>query len=65
MRYNTSARKVAALIYNTIGLASAIYGCAAMLLACYEHNLAAGILALIPTAAGIALLSCEETVGGE
>ena len=40
-----------------------------MLLACYERNLAAGLLALIPTTAGIALgtalLGREETQGGE
>lgn len=65
MRHTISSRKAAALIYTVIALMSATYGCAAMLLACYEHNLAAGILGLIPTAAGIALLNCEETVGGE
>lgn len=49
------------VIYYLIGYIAAIYGAAEMLLACYEHNLAAGLLALIPSAAGIALLSCEET----
>ena len=61
--------KTAATVYHLIGAAAATYGVLAMLLACYERNLAAGLLALIPTAAGIALgtalLGREETQGGE
>ena len=66
MRYVPAYTKTAATVYHLI---AATYGVPAMLLACYERNLAAGLLALIPTAAGIALgtalLGREETQGGE
>ena len=69
MRYVPAYTKTAATIYHLIGAAAATYGVLAMLLACYERNLAAGLLALIPTATGIALgtalLGREETQGGE
>lgn len=52
-----------------LAVAAATYGVLAMLLACYERNIAAGLLALIPTAAGIALgtalLGREDQKGGE
>ena len=69
MRYVPAYTKAAAAIYNLIGAAASTYGVLAMLLACYERNPAAGLLALIPTACGIALgtavLGREETQGGE
>jgi hypothetical protein len=69
MRYVHAYSKTAATVYHLIAAASATYGVLAMLLACYERNLAAGLLALIPTAAGIALgtalLGREEQQGGE
>lgn len=69
MRYVPAYSKTAATVYHLIAAAAATYGVLAMLLACYERNLAAGILALIPTVAGIALgtalLGREETPGGE
>lgn len=69
MQYVPAYTKTAATVYNLIGCASATYGVLAGLLACYERNLAAGILALIPLAAGIALgsavLGREEHQGGE
>ena len=69
MRYVPAYSKTAATIYNLIGCASATYGVLAALLAIYERNLAAALLALIPTAAGIALgtalLGREEQTGGE
>lgn len=69
MSYVPAYGKAAAAIYHLIGAASATYGVLAMLLACYERNLAAGLLALIPTIAGIALgtavMGREETQGGE
>lgn len=69
MRYVPAYSQTAATIYHLIGALSSTYGVLAMLLACYERNLAAGLLALIPTAAGIALgtalLGREETQGGE
>nr|DAX61974.1 MAG TPA: hypothetical protein [Caudoviricetes sp.] len=69
MRYVPAYSKTAATIYHLIGAASATYGVLAMLLACYERNLAAGLLALIPTIAGIALgtavMGREEQQGGE
>ena len=69
MRYVPAYTKTAAAVYHLIGAASATYGVLAMLLACYERNLAAGLLAFIPTAAGIALgtavLGREETQGGD
>lgn len=69
MRYVPAYTKTAATIYHLIGAASVTNGVLAMLLAIYDRNLAAGLLALIPTAAGIALgtalLGREETQGGE
>lgn len=69
MRYVPAYSKTASTIYHLIAAAAATYGVLAMLLACYERNLAAGILSLIPTIAGIALgtalLGREETQGGE
>lgn len=69
MRYVPAYTKTAATIYHLIAAAAATYGVLAMLLAIYDRNLAAGLLALIPTAAGIALgtalLGREEQQGGE
>lgn len=69
MRYVPAYSKTAATIYHLIGAASATYGILALFLACYERNLAAGLLALIPTACGIALgtalLGREEQQGGD
>lgn len=69
MRYVPAYTKTAATVYHLIGAAAATYGVLAMLLACYERNLSAGLLALIPTIAGIALgtavIGREETQGGE
>ena len=69
MRYVPAYTKTAATIYNLIAAASATYGVLAMLLAIYDRNAAAGLLAFIPLAAGIALgsavLGREEHQGGE
>lgn len=69
MRYVPAYTKTATTIYHLIAAAAATYGVLAMLLAIYERNLAAGLLALIPTIAGIALgtavIGREETQGGE
>ena len=69
MRYVPAYSKTAATVYHLIGAAAATYGVLAMLLACYERNLAAGLLAIIPAACGIALgaavIGREETQGGE
>lgn len=69
MRYVPAYTKTAATVYHLIAGAAAIYGVLAMLLAVYERNLAAGLLALIPTVAGIALgtavMGREEQQGGE
>lgn len=69
MRYVPAYSKIEATVYHLIGAAAATYGVLAMLIACYERNLAAGLLALIPTIAGIALgtavIGREETQGGE
>lgn len=69
MRYVPAYSKTAATVYHLIGAAAATYGVLAMLLACYERNLAAGLLALIPTIAGIALgtavIGREDQQGGE
>lgn len=69
MRYVPAYSKTAATVYHLIGAAAATYGVLAMLLACYERNLAAGLLALIPTACGIALgaavMGREDQTGGE
>ena len=69
MSYVPAYSKTAATVYHLIGAAAATYGSLAMLLACYERNLAAGLLSLIPTVAGIALgaavMGREEAQGGE
>ena len=69
MRYVPAYSKTAATVYHLIAASSATYGVLAMLLACCERNLAAWLLALIPTACGIALgtavMGREETQGGE
>lgn len=69
MRYVPAYTKTSATIYHLIAAAAATYGVLAMLLAVYERNLAAGVLSLIPTVAGIALgtavIGREETQGGE
>lgn len=69
MRYVPAYSKPAATIYLLAAAASVTNGALAMLLAVYERNLAAGLLALIPLAAGIALgsavLGREEHQGGE
>ena len=69
MRYVPAYTKTAATIYHLIAAAAATYGVLAMLLACYERNAAGGLLALIPTAAGIALgaavMGREDQKGGE
>lgn len=69
MRYVPAYTKTAAAIYHLAAAASVINGVLGMLLACYEHNLAAGLIALIPTACGIALgtavMGREESQGGE
>lgn len=69
MRYVPAYTKTAATIYHLLAAAAATYGILAMLLACYERNFAAGLLALIPTACGIALgtavLGREDQKGGE
>ena len=69
MRYVPAYSQTAATIYHLIGALSSTYGVLAMLLAAYERNLAAGLLAAIPLAAGIALgtalLGREETQGVE
>lgn len=69
MRYVPAYTKTAATIYHLIGALASTYGILAILLAAYERNLAAGLLALIPLAAGIAIgsavLGREETQGGE
>lgn len=69
MRYVPAYSKAAATIYHLLAALSSTYGVLAILLASYERNLAAGLLALIPTACGIALGTAiagrEETQGGE
>lgn len=69
MRYVPAYTKAAATIYHLAAAASVTNGVLAMLLAVYERNVAAGLLALIPTACGIALGSAvmgrEETQGGD
>lgn len=55
MRHVPAYSKTAATIYHLIGALSSTYGVLAMLLAAYERNFAAGLLALIPLAAGIAI----------
>lgn len=59
------------VIYQLIASVSILYGSLSILAACYERNLAAGLLALIPTIAGVALFAVatinelEEQQGGE
>ena len=69
MSYVPAYSKTAATIYHLIGALASTYGVLAMLVACYERNLAAGLLALIPLAAGIAIgsavLGRDERPGGE
>lgn len=69
MRHVPAYSKTAATIYHLIGALASTYGVLAILLAAYERNLAAGLLALIPLAAGIAIgiavLGREERPGGE
>lgn len=69
MRYVPAYSPAAATIYHLAAAASVTNGALAMLLAVYERNIAAGLLALIPLAAGIALgsavLGREEQKGGE
>lgn len=69
MRYVPAYTKTAATIYHLAAAASVTNGVLGMFLACYERNLAAGLLALIPTACGIALgtavMGREEQQGGD
>lgn len=69
MLYVPAYTKTAATIYYLAAAASIINGSLAMLLAIYERNIAAGLLALIPMVCGIALGSAvsgrEDTQGGE
>lgn len=69
MLYVPAYTKTAATIYYLAAAASITNGALSMLLAIYERNLAAGVLAIIPTACGIALGSAvsgrEDTQGGE
>nr|DAP25594.1 MAG TPA: hypothetical protein [Caudoviricetes sp.] len=60
MRYVHAYSKTAATIYNLAAAASVTNGVLGLLVACYEHNLAAGLLAL-----GTAVLGREERPGGE
>ena len=68
MLYVPAYSKLAATIYYLAAAASITNGVLATLLAIYERNLAAGLLALIPTACGIALGTAvsgrEDTQGG-
>lgn len=65
---NTTA---AFIIYQLIASAAIIYGSLSILASIYERNLAAGLLALIPTVAGVTLFAVaivnelEDTQGGE
>ena len=69
MLYVPAYSKLAATIYYLAAAASITNGSLAMLLAIYERNLAAALLAIIPTACGIALGSAvsgrEDTQGGK
>lgn len=69
MLYVPAYSKAAATIYYLVAAASITNGALSMLLAIYERNLAAGVLAIIPTACGIALGSAvsgrEDTQGGK
>lgn len=59
------------VIYQLIASAAILYGSLSILASIYERNLAAGLLALIPTVAGVTLFAVtivnelEETQGGE
>ena len=63
--------KAAFIIYQLIASAAIIYGSLSILASIYERNLAAGLLALIPTVAGVTLFAVaivnelEDTQGGE
>nr|DAE82762.1 MAG TPA: hypothetical protein [Caudoviricetes sp.] len=65
---NTTALLV---IYQLIASASVLYGSLSILASIYERNLAAGLLALIPTVAGVTLFAVaivnelEDTQGDE
>jgi hypothetical protein len=65
---NTTA---AFIICQLIAAAAILYGSLSILASIYERNLAAGLLALIPTVAGVALFTVvavdelEDTQGGE
>ena len=69
MLYVPAYSKLAATIYYLAAAASITNGSLALLLAIYERNLAAGVLAIIPTARGIALGSAvsgrEDTQEGD
>lgn len=69
MLYVPAYTKTAATIYYLAAAASITNGALSMLLAIYERNLAAGLLALIPATCGVALGSAvmgrEDTQGGE
>ncbi len=69
MLYVPAYSKLAATIYYLAAAASITNGSLALLLAIYERNLAAGVLAIIPTACGIALGSAvsgrEDTQEGD
>lgn len=59
------------VIYQLIASASVLYGSLSILASIYERNLAFGLLSVIPTIAGVALLAVatinelEEQQGGE
>ncbi len=59
------------VIYQLIASAAILYGSLSILASIYERNLAAGLLALIPTVAGVTLFAVaivnelEDTQGGE
>ena len=65
---NTTA---AFIIYQLIASVAILYGSLSILASIYERNLAAGLLALIPTVAGVTLFAVaivnelEDTQGGE
>lgn len=69
MLYVPAYSKLATTIYYLAAAASITNGALSMLLAIYERNLAAALLAIIPTACGIALGSAvsgrEDTQEGD
>lgn len=69
MLYVPAYSKLATTIYYLAAAASITNGSLSLLLSIYERNLAAGVLALIPMACGIALCTAvsgrEDTQGGE